>query len=132
MKHPYEESRLAKFLEKRILELRSRKSQGEVARQAGFPNPNVISMLKSGASKLPLDRVLPLAEALETDPRHLLVLALEQIAGSTASRAIEEIIGTVVSRNELAWLEEIRDASGGSDPALTSRSRVQLRAIFGR
>jgi len=75
---PFENSRLAQFVTTRVLELRGRKTQAEIAAQAGFTNPNVMSMLKSGANKLPLDRVPSLAKALECDPAYLLLLALEQ------------------------------------------------------
>jgi hypothetical protein len=129
---PYANTRMARFIETRILELRPKKTQSEIASAAGYANVNMLAMLKSGASKVPLDRVLGLAQALECDPRHLFLLAFEQIAGSTTARAIEDIFGTVVTRNELAWLEEIRRASGGNDPALTARSRTTLRAVFGQ
>jgi hypothetical protein len=129
---PHADTRLAKFIEKRILELRPRKSQIEIASEAGFVNPNMLAMIKNGASKLPLDRVVGLAKAMDTDPKQLFKLALEQTAGSTTSAAIEEIFGTVVSRNEVKWLEELRAASGNTDPALTARYRTSFRAIFGR
>lgn len=61
---PHEDSPLAKYLEKRVLELRPHKTQAEIAEQAGFINPNMIAMLKSGATKLPLDRIPSLAAAL--------------------------------------------------------------------
>ena len=128
---PYAETKLAKYIEKRTLELRPGKSQAQIAEEAGFVNPNMIAMLKSGASKLALDRVTALAKALECDARLLFKLALEQQGGTTA-RAVEEIFGTIVTRNELAWLEEIRDASGQGDPSLTARSRTALRAVFGK
>ena len=67
-KKPYADTRLAKYIEKRVLELRPKKSQAAIAEAAGFVNPNMIAMLKSGASKLALDRVPSLAEALECDP----------------------------------------------------------------
>lgn len=54
---PYEDTQLAKYLEKRILQLRSRKTQLEIARESGFIQPNMLSMFKNGSSKLPLDRV---------------------------------------------------------------------------
>lgn len=132
MTKPYKDTRLAAFVAKRVLELRPRKTQLEIAREAGFVNPNMLAMIKSGATKLALDRVLGLATALETDPRQLFLLTLEQITGSTSAHAIEEIFGTVVTRNELAWIQEIRDASGGTDPALTARLQPQLRALFRR
>ena len=129
---PYSGTRLAKFIETRVLELRPRKSQIEIATEAGYVNPNVLAMIKNGSTKLPLDRVPSVAKALECDPKLLFKLALEQLGGATTAVAVEAIFGTIVTRNEVAWLEEIRDASGHSDPALTSRSRTALRAVFGK
>jgi len=131
-KRPYAETRLALFLQKRVLELRPKKSQIEIATEAGFPNANMMAMLKSGANKLPLDRVPSLAKALECDPRMLFKLALEQLGGDTTARAIEEIFGVVVTRNESAWIEELRLASGHSDPPMTMRGRAALRGVFGK
>ncbi|AHM05752.1 hypothetical protein roselon_03497 [Roseibacterium elongatum DSM 19469] len=130
--HPHADTRLAEFISRRVLELRPKKSQRDIAAEAGFVNPNMISLLKSGASKVPLDRVPALARALETDPKLLFLMALEQAGGETTRLAAEEIFGTIVSRNEVAWLEEIRDASGYTDPALTSRARSAIRGIFGK
>ena len=132
IKKPHANTRLAKFVEKRVLELRPRKSQIEIANEAGYTNPNMISMIRNGATKLALDRVPGLAIALECDPKHLFRMALEQSLGSTASRTIDEIFGTVVTRNEVVWLEEIRDASDKSDPTLTLRLRSALRGVFGK
>lgn len=131
-RRPYEHSRLAKYLEKRVLQLRPRKTQAEIAEQAGFINPNMIAMLKSGATRLPLDRVPSLAAALVCDPRLLFNLAINQLGGDTTARAIEQIFGVVVTNNEVAWIEEIRDVSGHADPTLTSRGRSAIRGIFGK
>ena len=57
-------------------------------------------------------------------------MAFEQTGNETALRALEDIINTIVSENELAWLEEIRAASGGADPRLTARARTAIRALF--
>ncbi|MFN3547146.1 MAG: XRE family transcriptional regulator [Mesorhizobium sp.] len=129
---PYRTSRLAEFLDRRILELSPRKSQKEIAVQAGFRTPNVLSMLKTGTTKVPIDRVPALAKALECDVRFLFMLALEQLGGSMTASAINEIVGTIVTENEVVWLKELRDASDGSDPRLTQRARTALRAIFGK
>ncbi|MGR3793011.1 XRE family transcriptional regulator [Vannielia sp. SX4] len=128
---PYEHSRLAQLLDRQILKLKPKKSQRDIALEAGFRNVNMLSMIKSGASKLALDRVPALAAALEIDPRLLLRLALEQEGLETSSAAIDDVLGTVVSLNEQEWVREIREASNHSDPRLTSRSRAALRAIFG-
>lgn len=131
-KKPYENTPLTVFLHRRILDFRGKKCQAEIAVQAGFINPNMLSMIKSGGTRLPLDRVPALAAALDTDAARLLQLALEQWAGSAAARSFAEIFSTVVTRNERAWLDEIRAASGNSDPAITTRVRSAIRAIFGK
>lgn len=129
---PYSNTRLARFVEKRILELRPRKTQLAIATEAGFKQPNMLAMIKAGTSKLPLDRVPGLARALECDPTLLFTLAVEQLQGDTTDLTIRQIFGVLVTRNEAAWLEELRDASGHTDPSLTSKARAALRAIFGK
>lgn len=131
-KHPYANTRLARFLDKRIEGLRGTKTQIEIAEQAGYKTPNIITMLKTGATKLPIDRVPAMARALDVDPAYLLRLTLEQALGETAARAVDEIFGTPVTAHERQWIDEIRAASDNSDPRLTTRSRAALRSIFGR
>ncbi len=128
---PHRETELARFVTKRILELRP-KTQAEIAIEAGFVNANYLSMVKAGNSKLALDRVPALADALECDPALLMRLALEQAVGSTASQALQEILGTPVSANERLWLAEIRDAAGTVDPRPTARGRATIRGLFGK
>ena len=131
-KKPFEDTRLAQYVERRILELKPRKTQSEIAAQAGFVNPNVITMIKQGKTKAALDRVPALAHALECDPAYLMRLALEQAVGQTAAAAVIEIFGTPVTENERSWIEAIRVASDNGDPRLTSRSQAAINAIFGR
>ena len=131
-KKPYEDTRLAKYLEQRVLELRPKKTQAAIAEEAGFVNANMIAMFKSGSSKVPLDRVPALAMALDCDPAWLLRLALEQTEGDTAARAIVEILGAPVTKNEMGWIMEIRDASGDTDPRLATRGRAAIRSVFGK
>lgn len=129
---PFSETRLPRYLEKRILELRPRKTQLAIASEAGFVSPNMLAMIKSGANKLPLDRVASLAKALECDPVLLFTLALEQLDRNTTEQAIRQIFGALLTDNEVAWIEEIRRASDRSDPSLTARARSAIRGIFGK
>ena len=78
-KKPYQETRLAKFLKARLLELKHQKTQAEIAEEAGFVNPNMVTMIKKGSTKLPIDRVPALAKALESDPALLLRLSVTAI-----------------------------------------------------
>jgi hypothetical protein len=71
-------SRVATFVRQRLYEFQAHRNQSEVARLAGFENANMLSMIKDGKAKLPLDRVASLATALDVDPGELLWLALEQ------------------------------------------------------
>lgn len=132
MPNPYENTPAALFVRRQTELLRHRKKQKEIAHEAGLMTPNLITMIKNGSTKIPLDRVPALARALETDPAFLMRLTLEQAIGPTASVAVLEVFGTATTLNKRAWLEEIRDASGQTDPKLTARSRTALRAIFGK
>lgn len=130
MTNPFQNTATATLIAERIRVLSHRKSQAEIASEAGFANANMMTFLKNGRNKVPLDRVPSLAQALEVDPAYLMRLALDQAVGATAAKAITDIFGTPATENERGWLNEIRDASGNSDPRLTSRSRAALRAIF--
>lgn len=129
---PFAGTRLPSFVAKSVLALKPRKTQAEIATQAGFTSANMISMLKAGSIRLPLDRVQPLASALEVDPAYLMLLALEQMVGDTDAKAIVEILGGAVTRNEMGWIEAIRVASEMVDPPLTKRGRTAIFGIFGK
>ena len=118
--------------QERIQDLRGRKSQAQIAQEAGFINANVISLLKSGANKIPLDRVPDLARALEVDPARFMRLAIEQAIGPIAAKAVLSAFGTPISENELLWIGEIREASGDTDPRPTAKGRAAIRALFGK
>lgn len=132
MKKPYEGSELAAFVTRRVLELRARKTQAEIAAQAGYVNQNMLSMIKAGRSKVALDRIPALARALDCDPAYLMRLGLEQSIGRTAAEAVIETFGEPVSENELGWIRAIREASNNSDPRMTSRSLATVRSIFAK
>ncbi|NYS26621.1 helix-turn-helix transcriptional regulator [Rhodobacteraceae bacterium 2376] len=129
--NPYENTPTAKLIADRVRDLSHRKTQAEIASEAGFANANMMTFLKNGRNKVPLDRVPSLAKALEVDPAMLMRLALDQAVGATAAQAITEIFGTPVTQNERGWLAEIRDASDNSDPRLTGRARTALRGSSG-
>lgn len=129
---PFAGTRLPSFIATSVLALKSQKTQAEIATQAGFPSANMMSMLKAGTNRLPLDRVHPLALALEVDPSFLMLLALEQMVGDTDAKAIVEILSGAVTRNETGWIQAIREASGLTDPRLTKRGRTAIFGIFGK
>ncbi|AXT28833.1 XRE family transcriptional regulator (plasmid) [Ruegeria sp. AD91A] len=131
-KKPHADTRMARYVERRVLELKPKKKQAEIAALAGYVNQNMITMIKQGSSKVALDRVPALAKALECDAAYLLRLAIEQSIGLTAAEAVVEVFGEPVTSNELGWLKAIRKASNNTDPRLTCRSETAINAIFGR
>ena len=129
---PYANTRLVKYLERRISDLRPIKTQIAIATEAGFRVPNMLAMVKNGSAKLPLDRVPGLARALDCDAALLFRMAVEQLATDSTSLAIDQIFGAVITENEAAWIKAIREASDNTDPSLTARAQKAIRAIFGK
>lgn len=50
----------------------SGKSQRQIAKECGYVNPNMITMIKTGRTRLPLSRVPVMARALNVAPEVLL------------------------------------------------------------
>ena len=123
-------SKVSVFVRDRIKELQGTKLQKEIAREAGFPNPNILSMLKQGDVKLSLDRVPLLAKALDVDPAYLFRLAIEQFYSEDTVRMILSFSGSALSKAEKNILEVIRSATGGKDPELTENMEKELFTLF--
>ena len=87
MTNPYQNTAPAKVITDRIGDLSDCKTQAEIASEAGFGNANIMTFLKNGKNKVPLDRVPALAKALEIDPAYLMRLAFDQAVGATAAKA---------------------------------------------
>jgi hypothetical protein len=118
---------VAEFIADRLAE--SDKTQREIAAACGFDRPNIITMFKTGATKLPLNRIGPLAKALEVDPAHLLRLVLTEYMPETWE-AIEHLFeSTVLSANELALIRAYREATGDGDVAAVVIDRSAVIAI---
>lgn len=131
VRKPFADTRAAKFLDKRIEQLQSRKSQREIAREIGFAQPQALSMMKTGELKIPLDRVPAFARALETDGAHLFRLVLEQhLRGEEISKVINDIFGTIISKNEKSFVELLRDVSNNADPEITPELEADLKKVL--
>lgn len=70
------ESTVARFLSDAVN--RSHKTQLQIAQEAKFANPNMITMLKQGRTKLPPQKVKLLADALGVDSRLLMKMVFEE------------------------------------------------------
>lgn len=56
----------------------SSKSQVQIAEETGFSKPNVLSMIKTGRTAVPLARIPALARAINVEPKILLAMCLRE------------------------------------------------------
>jgi transcriptional regulator with XRE-family HTH domain len=96
----------------------SNKSQRDIAEDLNY-KPNVITMIKQGRTKVPINKIEPLAKSLGVDPIHMLRLAMLEYQPDTWS-AIEKIMGFAVSDNEKHILTELRLLTGSKDLRMKS------------
>jgi len=102
------EGRLSLYLSKQIAAISAYKSQKDVAREAGYQNPNMLSMFKRGEAKIPLDRIPALAKALNVDAGFMMRMALEDYYRSIAA-FINQAVPTPVSNEEFKVIEMMRE-----------------------
>ena len=119
------DSKVARYLSAQIDV--SDKSQKEIAEICGYNRPNVITMLKKGQTKLPIERIEPMARALNVDPVYLLSLTMEEYQPN-AWKAIQGILGFAVTTNEQEMVEIIREATSDKDPHISTKG--QRDALF--
>ena len=97
-------NKLAKAIEK------SEMTQREIADRVGFKHANIISMLKSGDTRVPLDRIPALAQTLGMDEREFLVLAIQEYHPGV-HEVLVEVLGLPLSDAELGIVTMFRMAS---------------------
>lgn len=87
----------------------SDKTQREISEECGFENPNIITMLKNGATKIPFNRIGPLAKALNADPAYLLRLVMTEYMPDTWAEIENSMQCTVLTSSELALVRAYRN-----------------------
>lgn len=58
-------------------------TQREIAKACGFGRPNMVSMLKTGDTRMPLERLGAMADVLKVDAYDLFVLWMKTYYGGT-------------------------------------------------
>lgn len=69
---------VAQFIDHALHAYSGSLTQTEIARAAGFANPNFLSMIKSGRARLPLGRVRALCGVLGVEAEELLILVASE------------------------------------------------------
>lgn len=108
----------------------SPKTQSEIAREMGLNTPNLITMIKQGAIKLPMAQVLPLAKALGIDPLHLYKMAMLEYYPESWEIIESLLKQPALSANELAIIEVIRQSPVINPQLRTQEERDRLLAVI--
>lgn len=95
----------------------SDKTQRQIAREVGYDRSNIITMSKQGMTRVPLEKVAPLALSLGADPAELLRLWLETYEPDRL-RIIEKHFGAFLSAREREWIEALRRRFPEGVPAM--------------
>ena len=127
MKDKITPTSVAEFIADRLAAID--KTQRQVAEECGFESANVITMFKKGSTKLPLNRIGPLAKALDVDPAHLLRLAMLEYMPETWGMVEEVMQSTLLTANELDLVRAYRAATGNDDSVATVIKRDALIAV---
>jgi len=109
----------------------SGKTQAEIAREAGFNKPNIITMFKQGATKLPIGKIGPVAKALEIDPMHLYMLAMQEYEPETWNALRESVLRQpLVTSNELEIIHVIRQSRISNPKIRTDDEKLRLLEVI--
>ena len=105
------------------------KKQLEIAEEAGFDKPNMITMIKQGKTKLPIDKVPGMAKALGVDPLFLLRVVMTEYA--PANWAVMESImkQPALTENELEIIQVIRKAKVSNPRIRNDSERARLLSV---
>lgn len=122
------QSKVAAFLTFHVE--RSPKLQQQIAEEAGLQKQNIISMMKTGVTKLPMARIPDMAKALDVDPKKLFQLAIEEYMPDLAN-VIAEVSDCkmILSTNEEKIIKKIRSLSKNTDPKLWARNEDYLKSF---
>lgn len=117
---------VAEYLVVKIAE--SGKTQRVIAEECGFESPNIITMFKKGDTRVPLNRIEPLAYALNVDPAHLLRLVMLEYMPRTWDSIESMLKGSVMTESELRLVSAYRQLRAMTD---LDQIDFEIKAIAG-
>jgi len=125
---PKQKITVAEYLTKQI-ELCG-KPQHEIASEAGFNKPNIITMLKQGKTKLPIAKIGPMARSLGVDPVYLFRLCMQEYEPETWA-ALEETIfkRPVITENEFEIIQVMRESNVPNPKIRNNQDREMIRKM---
>ncbi|SDF12093.1 hypothetical protein [Limimaricola pyoseonensis] len=82
-------------------------TQRKIAQKAGLPKPNVLSMMKTGETKVPLNRIPARAETCEVDAATFIRIAMTEYHPDIW-RVLREELGGNLTESEVELVESWR------------------------
>ena len=120
---------LAEWLNKNLRNLTDL-TNDELATKLGYTQPNIVSMWVTGRTKVPLEKLLPLAQVMDVDYSFLLPLWVEQYAGKDAYIELMRTLQRAVSEDEAELVKSIRKITKGRKVKITAAQEKQIAAIL--
>jgi len=108
---------------------RSSLTQREIALKIGYDKPNVISMFKCGAMRVPIEKTLHLADVLEIDPVMMFRLGIDGY-WPEQWHVLEGPLAGATTANEKVVLAAFRDVTRNTDPEPPMDLERKLAAVF--
>jgi hypothetical protein len=116
---PYAYSLFAKFLHKRLEQLKNSRTEQEIADASLLHDVKYLTMLRRGEERLPFDYIPWLARAIDADSLHIFRLVVDQYWPGLEQEFLE-FAGTIATANEEAiLLRKWRAATNNMDPRST-------------
>ena len=104
-------------------------TQREIAEAVGYSKPNIISMMKLGQTKIPIDKIPAFARALGLDPADFTRRALREYMPE-AWKAIEGAFGEAVTQREKALLGILREEETDRPIELDEDKLTKIRELL--
>lgn len=106
----------------------SNKSHKELAEECGFKSSNIISMIKTGETRVPMAKVKPIAVALNIDPFYLFSLTMAEYDPEQWS-AFEDIFKgqPVLTPNEIEFVHAMRESGVVNPKIKTDQDREMFK-----
>ena len=104
-------------------------TQREIADRVGFKKSNIISMMKTGDTRVPLNRIPALAASLDIDEREFLMLAIEEYHPGV-HEVLVDVLGLPLSDAEIGILTMYRFGSIRGEIEVSEPFRQALEGLI--
>ncbi|MBB5221652.1 hypothetical protein HNP73_001588 [Amaricoccus macauensis] len=103
----------------------SGRTQREIAEEIGYQKSNIISMMRAGQTKVPIEKIPPMAKALGVDPVLFVRIALQEYL-PTVWETMSTTFGENITEQERRFLEILREADPNGEIAIDTTLKVKI------